>query len=83
MPGIWNGSTRPSQGCARNQRPDDLLVLTADHGNDPTWIGTDHTRERVPVLVHGYTGPPLGLIGLRGCGRNRCTTSGRVTKMSA
>lgn len=32
---------------------DDLLIVTADHGNDPTWIGTDHTRERVPVLVHG------------------------------
>lgn len=42
---------------------DDLLVLTADHGNDPTWVGTDHTRERVPVLVSGYDGPPLGLIG--------------------
>lgn len=46
-------------------RPDDLLVLTADHGNDPTWAGTDHTRERVPVLVHGYDGPPLGLIGFQ------------------
>lgn len=33
--------------------PDDMLVLTADHGNDPTWSGTDHTRERVPVLVAG------------------------------
>ena len=31
----------------------DLLVITADHGNDPTWTGTDHTRERVPVLIHG------------------------------
>ncbi|MFW2541491.1 phosphopentomutase [Primorskyibacter sp. 2E107] len=31
----------------------DLLILTADHGNDPTWHGTDHTRERVPVLVAG------------------------------
>ncbi|MEM6727138.1 MAG: phosphopentomutase, partial [Pseudomonadota bacterium] len=30
----------------------DMLVLTADHGNDPTWLGTDHTRERVPVLIH-------------------------------
>ena len=50
-------------GLRAQLRPDDLLVLTADHGNDPTWIGTDHTRERVPVLVHGYTGPPLGLIG--------------------
>jgi phosphopentomutase len=31
-------------------RPDDLLVVTADHGNDPTWKGSDHTREEVPVL---------------------------------
>lgn len=40
--------------------PGDLMIITADHGNDPTWHGTDHTRERVPVLVHG-TGP--GEIG--------------------
>jgi phosphopentomutase len=32
---------------------DDLLVITADHGNDPTYSGTDHTRERVPLLVVG------------------------------
>jgi phosphopentomutase len=32
---------------------DDLLVITADHGNDPTYSGTDHTRERVPLLVAG------------------------------
>ncbi|WP_286072819.1 phosphopentomutase [Faecalibaculum rodentium] len=32
-------------------RPDDLLLVTADHGNDPTWTGTDHTRERVPLLA--------------------------------
>ena len=31
----------------------DLLVITADHGNDPTWEGTDHTRERVPVIIAG------------------------------
>jgi phosphopentomutase len=31
-------------------RADDLLILTADHGNDPTWVGTDHTREAVPIL---------------------------------
>ncbi len=31
---------------------DDLLILTADHGNDPTWNGTDHTREHVPVLLY-------------------------------
>jgi phosphopentomutase len=32
---------------------DDLLVITADHGNDPTYSGTDHTREHVPLLVLG------------------------------
>ncbi|WP_374473050.1 phosphopentomutase [Arenimonas sp.] len=33
--------------------PGDLLVLTADHGNDPTWPGSDHTREHVPLLAWG------------------------------
>ncbi|HVG39192.1 MAG TPA: hypothetical protein VM870_07890, partial [Pyrinomonadaceae bacterium] len=32
---------------------DDLLIITADHGNDPTYRGTDHTREYVPLLVYG------------------------------
>lgn len=41
-------------------RSDDAIIVTADHGNDPTWPGTDHTRERIPVLVHGC-GP--GKIG--------------------
>ncbi|MBN9256854.1 MULTISPECIES: phosphopentomutase [unclassified Mesorhizobium] len=45
-------------------KPGDLLILTADHGNDPTWRGTDHTRERIPVIG---IGPGLrgGAIGLR------------------
>ncbi|NQY59012.1 phosphopentomutase [Cognatishimia sp.] len=34
-------------------RDGDLLILTADHGNDPSWTGTDHTRECVPVLCYG------------------------------
>jgi phosphopentomutase len=34
-------------------QPGDLAIFTADHGNDPTWRGTDHTRERVPVLCAG------------------------------
>ncbi|MEG0826026.1 MAG: phosphopentomutase [Bacilli bacterium] len=33
-------------------KEDDLLIITADHGNDPTYIGTDHTRENVPVLIY-------------------------------
>lgn len=32
---------------------DDLVFITADHGNDPTWEGTDHTREQVPVIMFG------------------------------
>lgn len=32
---------------------EDLVLITADHGNDPTWAGTDHTRERVPVFLLG------------------------------
>ncbi len=31
---------------------DDLLIITADHGNDPTYKGTDHTRENVPVMIY-------------------------------
>ncbi|MDQ3624114.1 MAG: phosphopentomutase [Verrucomicrobiota bacterium] len=40
---------------------EDLVILTADHGNDPTFRGTDHTREEVPLMVlHGRTSRPLG-----------------------
>jgi phosphopentomutase len=45
-------------------RSGDLAVLTADHGNDPTWRGTDHTREHVPILVFG-PGVGAGPIGRR------------------
>jgi phosphopentomutase len=34
-------------------RPGDLVIITADHGCDPTWTGTDHTREHVPILAFG------------------------------
>ncbi len=46
-------------------RPDDLLIITADHGCDPTWEGTDHTREHIPVLAFG-NGLAAGSIGRRG-----------------
>jgi phosphopentomutase len=36
----------------RRLKSDDLLMITADHGNDPTWTGTDHTREQVPLLLY-------------------------------
>lgn len=41
----------------------DMLLITADHGNDPSWSGTDHTRERVPVLVAGLGQKALGHTG--------------------
>jgi phosphopentomutase len=43
---------------------DDLLILTADHGCDPSWKGSDHTRERVPVLAYGG-GLAAGSLGRR------------------
>ena len=43
-------------------REGDLLIFTADHGNDPTWPGTDHTRERVPVLGYGVGLHPVGEV---------------------
>lgn len=45
-------------------RPGDLLVLTADHGCDPTWPGSDHTREYVPALLSG-PGIPSASAGRR------------------
>jgi phosphopentomutase len=44
--------------------PDDVAFITADHGNDPTTPGTDHTRERVPLLVFGPSVRP-GALGTR------------------
>ncbi|MGH3087979.1 MAG: phosphopentomutase [Rubrobacteraceae bacterium] len=65
------GHRRDPEGMAENLRrfderlpeilnklaDDDLLIITADHGNDPTFRGTDHTRERVPLLVIGGVEP--------------------------
>ena len=45
---------------------DDLLILTADHGNDPTFPGSDHTREYVPLLVYGRNARPGVDLGTRG-----------------
>ncbi|MCY4303293.1 MAG: phosphopentomutase [Aestuariivita sp.] len=43
-------------------RAGDILIVTADHGNDPTWAGSDHTRERVPILVAGCGAGSLGQL---------------------
>ena len=44
LPEIWNA-----------MREEDILIITADHGNDPTFPGTDHTREYIPILAYGKT----------------------------
>lgn len=78
------GHTRDVSGYARNLeafdkrlpeildklRPDDLLLITADHGNDPTWRGTDHTRERVPVIGAGAGTKELGICGFSDVGES-------------
>ncbi len=65
------GHRRDPEGMAQNLRrfddrlpellgalsDEDLLIITADHGNDPTFKGTDHTRERVPLLAVGGVEP--------------------------
>ncbi len=48
----------------QQMQDDDLLVLCADHGCDPTWPGSDHTREHIPVLAYG-AGIKPGSLGLR------------------
>lgn len=71
------GHRRDPQGMAENLRrfdarlpeltgalsDEDILIITADHGNDPTYSGTDHTRERVPLLVAGNGEPRF--LGVR------------------
>lgn len=46
--------------------PEDILIITADHGNDPTTPGTDHTRERTPILLAGKLVKPNVHLGTRG-----------------
>ena len=49
----WSASTRGWPALLPKLRDDDLLVITADHGNDPTTPSTDHSREHVPMLLTG------------------------------
>ncbi|MDE0588776.1 phosphopentomutase [Halocynthiibacter sp. C4] len=55
----WFDSALPA--FYANLKEDDLVIFTADHGNDPTWHGTDHTRERVPVLIKGAGTGEIGI----------------------
>jgi phosphopentomutase len=64
--------------------PEDLLVVTADHGNDPTTPSTDHSREHVPVLFYGGMIRPGADFGTRRdvC-RPRADTGGRAWRAGA
>ncbi|WP_407893260.1 phosphopentomutase [Lacticaseibacillus sp. N501-2] len=46
-------------------QPDDLLLITSDHGNDPTFKGTDHTREYVPLVAYSPSFTSSGDLGIR------------------
>ena len=46
-------------------RADDVMMITADHGNDPTFRGSDHTREYAPLLVYGKNSQPAVNLGTR------------------
>ena len=72
---LW-GHRRDPQGYAKEienfdknlgilmeeMKEDDLLIITADHGNDPTYVGTDHTREQVPFLAYSKSLNGNGLL---------------------
>ena len=50
-------------GLLARMQAGDLVIFTADHGNDPSFRGTEHTRERVPVICAGQGAGALGLCG--------------------
>ena len=50
----------------RGVRDDDIILITADHGCDPTTVSTDHSREYVPLLIFGKGIKPLDLATLDG-----------------
>ena len=51
-------------------KEDDLLIITADHGNDPTYTGTDHTREHVPFLAYSPSMKGHGILETSDCFAN-------------
>lgn len=57
---VWLG------GFLEKMQPEDVLIITADHGCDPGFTGTDHTREYIPVLICGDAIKP-GDLGTRAC----------------
>ncbi|SMR81467.1 phosphopentomutase [Aliiroseovarius halocynthiae] len=61
-------------------QPGDLVLFTADHGNDPSWVGTDHTRERVPVVAAGLGPREVGHVGFSDIGASVAAHLGLTTR---
>ena len=49
----------------KNMKDDDMLIITADHGCDPTTPSTDHSREYIPILIYGKQVKDNNNIGIR------------------
>ena len=49
----------------KNLKPTDMLIITADHGNDPSTPSTDHSREYIPILIYGKQIKENQNIGIR------------------
>ncbi len=60
--------------------PGDLALITADHGNDPTWPGSDHTREQVPVVGYGVGAREIGHVGFADVGASVAVHLGIQTR---
>ena len=61
---VYCGTSSLSLRTRAEMKDDDLLIITADHGNDPTHTGTDHTREMVPILYYSKSFDGCGLLPL-------------------
>lgn len=65
-----------------HMREDDVAVITADHGCDPTWPGSDHTRENIPILIFGPKVPAIAL-GIRDSFADIGQTLAKILQMPA
>ena len=62
-------------------KDDDVLIINADHGCDPSYKGTDHTREYIPILIYGKNIEP-GCLGIRDTFADIGATVGRLLNCS-